>query len=245
MSRKDFFDALRPTPLFKGEFSVPQVAGIEAILDACYKYDVTDPYHVAFVLANVYHETGGYMSPIKETVYRSSKNKNPPDATVIARLDAAWKKGQLKWVKTPYWRDGWFGRGQVQITHKDNYERLGKLIGVNLVADPNEALTLEVSAAIAVAGMKTGAFRGKKLSDYQFPADLTAKPADHPRRIINGEDGTDNDIALYARLFYSALVKAGATIEEPPAAVPAPKRTRTAIIAEIEALIEELKSLGD
>jgi predicted chitinase len=58
-------------------------------------------------------------------------------------LEKAWEAGKLSWVKTPYWRKdaegkSRFGRGLVQITRKANYQKLGLLIGVDLVKDPVE-----------------------------------------------------------------------------------------------------------
>jgi hypothetical protein len=211
MDKVKFFDYLRnPTSgVFGASLSQPQVDGINSIFDACKKYDITEPHHIAHVLAHVYHETGQYMSPIKETVSRSSTNKTPSDAIVIKRLNTAFSKGKLPWVKTPYWENGWFGRGQIQITHKDNYEKMGKKIGVDLVTKPSLALELENSAAIAVLGMRDGNFTGKKLSHYTFPQALDAVWQAHPRRIVNGKDGTDSKIKTYHLSFYDALMHAG------------------------------------
>lgn len=230
MDRTNFFDNLRtPTSMFGGKLTQPQVDGINSILDACEKYNVTNPHHIAHVLAHVYHETGKYMSPIKETVYRSSTNKNPTDAIVIKRLNTAYAKGQLSWVSSPYWKDGWFGRGQIQITHKNNYEKMGKKIGVNLVSNPSLALEIENSAAIAVLGMRDGEFTGKKLSDYEYPRALDADWQSHPRRIVNGKDGTDVNIKLYHLSFYNALIDAGYKVaQKPTVTVEPPKPTPSA-----------------
>lgn len=252
MNRKHFYDIIRRN-IFGGTLSVDNVKGIEALLDANVKHRVADPHHVANILAEVHHETGGYMMPIKETVYASHKNKNPSDQTVINRLESAFKSGKLPWVKTPYWRDGWFGRGDIQLTHEANYKRLGEAVGVDLVADRDKALDPDISAEIAVVGMTQGLFTGKALGDYVFPDNLSNKPEHNPRRIINGQDGTDTKVAKVHRLFYDALVAAGYDLPPvtkptlPPVVTPTPAvpiRTASAIIAEIEALLKELKSLG-
>lgn len=242
MDRKLFFDSVR-IPLFGGKLSTPQVLGAEALLDAFENYEVTNTHHAANILAQVHHETGGYMSPIKETVFASHSNKNPSDATVIARLDSAYADGKLTWVDTPYWKDGWFGRGMIQITHKSNYEKLGDLLEIDLVGDRDKALELEVSAAIAVVGMVTGAFTGKKLSDFSFPAALDAPPNRHPRRIVNGPDGQHEKIAKNHRLFYNALIAASFGVDTSPPVPPKSTRTRSVILAEIETLVAELKAM--
>lgn len=207
MDRTAFFAALRPC--FGGKLEAAQATGIEAILDAADAVGMTDPNHVANVMAQVRHETGGYMSPIKETVMRSHKDKNPSDKTVIDRLNRAYAAGKLPWVKTPYWRDGWFGRGPVQVTHRKNYEKIGKAIGVDLVDNRDLALDPRVGAMIAVVGMRDGLFTGKKLADYTFPNDLEAAPRQNPRRIINGVDGSDREVAKFHREFHKALERAG------------------------------------
>ena len=52
-------------------------------------------------------------------------------------------------------------------------------------------------------------FRGRKLSDYSFPAALDAPPDRNPRRIVNGKDGSDAEVARFHRQFAQALEKAG------------------------------------
>ena len=179
---KAFFAHLRKqdSGVFGAPLSFKQVDGINAILTAA-KGQPLD--HVANCLAQVHRETGGGMYPVKETVYMSSTTRNPSDKTVIDRLNEAFANGQLSWVRTPYWRGGFFGRGQIQLTHKSNYRKMSKLVGVDLVANPSAALRLDVSAKVAALGMVTGAFTGAKLSDYDGPT------FDHigARSIVNGD----------------------------------------------------------
>lgn len=211
MDRKAFFAALRrrESGVFGTSLSQPQVDGINAYLDSCERNNVRDPWGAALIGANIYHETGGYMLPIKETVQRRHKDKNPSDAEVIRRLDAAWAKGQLSWVKTPYWRDGAFGRGPIQTTHWRNYIKMGKRLGLPLREKPELLLDPKHGADSAVIGMAEGLYTGKKISDYSLPVDLDNGWKTHPRRIVNGRDGTDGDIAGYTRAFHKALVAAG------------------------------------
>ena len=148
----------------------------------------------AYVLATVIHETAGTAKPIKETVMAHHQDKNPSDAVVINRLNVAFAKGQLGSVKTPYWRDGWFGRGYVQITHKANYDKLG--------VTKDTALQPAPAAKAMIDGMVKGLFTGKKLSDY---ITLNTSGFVGARRIINGTDKAEL-IAGYAKE-YDALLK--------------------------------------
>lgn len=237
MNRTAFFEAIRPA---FGKLNEAQVTGMNALLDAGAALPL---HHMANVLAQVRRETGGHMAPIKETVMPHHLDKNPSDAEVIRRLDRAFAAGKLKWVKTPYWRDGWFGRGPIQITHRTNYAKFG-------ISDPNDALRPHIGAHIAVRGMRDGMFTGKKLADYTFPADLDAPPSRHPRRIVNGVDGSDAEVAKFHRQFAAALTKAGWTaqkvVDQPLASKPvvahkAPETVTkpswiTALIAAIAAL---------
>ena len=228
MDRARFFGALRGTALFSGGLSQPQVDGINAILDSAARNGLTDIHHVSNVLAQVYRETGGNMLGIKETVMPYHKDKNPSDATVISRLNRAWKAGKLGKVRKPYWQDGAFGRGPIQLTHWSNYSKFGKRLGVDLRKNPSLALDPDIGADIAVIGMKEGMFRTFGLSDYRFPHDLDNAPTTNPRRIVNGNDGSDKEVAANHRVFHGALVAAGWGTK--PAAVPPqrPQETREA-----------------
>lgn len=233
MDRGRFFAAVRSDP-FGGRLTQVQVEGCEAILDACERWGVTDPRHQANILAQCHHETGGQMEPVKETVFAYSKDRHPSDAEVIRRLNSAFAKGQLPWVKAPYWRDGWFGRGLIQLTFRDNYAKLGGVIGIDLVAHPERALELRTSADIAVVGMRDGLFTGKRLSDY-FNASRDDPAA--ARAIVNGDTPKIGpEIAKLHKAFLAAI-KAAST---DPVAV-----WRAAAPADIGAIRRWLESMPE
>lgn len=207
MDRSAFYASVRQraSGVFSTSLSKAQVEGCETILDEAERRG-TSVFHLAAILSEVYHETGGQMQPVKETVYANSKDRNPTDATVIKRLDAAYAKGQLPWVKRPYWREGWFGRGLIQITHEANYRKLG--------LSKDTALVLASSVRATFDGMEQGLFTGRKLSDYDY---LVTRNPDVPgykyyasRAIVNGDTALNGaKIATYAKAFEKALRDAG------------------------------------
>ena len=199
MQRDKFFARVRARP-FGGTLTQGQVAGMEALLDTWRElYPGADARWIANSLSQIHRETGGRMEAVRETFADSS-------AQAIARLDNAWARGQLTWVRTPYWRTGYFGRSHIQLTHKANYEKMGRRLGVDLAGKPDLALDPKISAQIAIVGMVEGHFTGRKLADY-FNGD-TDNPAG-ARRIVNGPDGTDALIARMHREFLDALNAAG------------------------------------
>lgn len=58
------------------------------------------------------------------------------------------------------------GRGLIQLTGKQNYEKIGKLIGVDLVNNPDLASDPEIAQAIAVAYYQDKQRQGINLSDF-------------------------------------------------------------------------------
>lgn len=220
MQKDAFFDAVRG-PLFGGSLSMPQVYGMEAILDRALAVG-TPLRHLAYMLATAFHETAKTMQPILET--RNSKDKsNPSIGTAIKRLDSSFAAGKLPWVKKPYWRKdaagkSWLGRGLVQLTHKENYERMGKVIGVNLVADPDKAMEPGIAVSIMFFGMTRGDFTGRPLSDY-----LDGRTPDYlnARRVINGTESA-RKVADYAERFEQALTAAGYSSAKQPVEVVKP-----------------------
>jgi len=107
------------------------------------------------------------------------------------------------------------GRGYVQITGRANYERIGRLLGVDLTGNPERALDPEIAYRIAAEGMRNGWFTGRKLVQY-IPSDTDPQfqPA---RQIINGMDHASDIAALAVKM--TAALKAAA--EQPAAAASA------------------------
>jgi putative chitinase len=111
----------------------------------------------------------------------------------------------------PYtWPDKiYYGRGDVQLTWYENYERMGDLMGLPLLEQPELALDPEISAQILVEGMilgksNRGDFTGYSLENFFNPQ------RDDPfgaRRIINGLDSA-HTIAGYHYKFLEAIRKA-------------------------------------
>ena len=202
---KAFYDVFRR---YHGALTQAEVDSLEALLAAAAKEGLSTK-HTAVVLGQCYHEAGRRFTPIKETVFRYHKDQNPSDATVAARLETAFAKGQLPWVKTPYWRADasgcyWFGRGLIQITHKANYQKLGEVLGLDLTTDPSVALDPVIAARIAVVGCARGLFTGYRLSD--------AKTDEDYRRVVNGDyrdKALQADLSDYYKRFEAALSAGG------------------------------------
>jgi hypothetical protein len=78
-----------------------------------------------------------------------------------------------------------------------------------LILNPDLMLRTDIAARATVWGMESGAFTGKRLSDY-LPADgIADTPAfREARRIINGTDKA-TEIAVIALAFQDALQAGG------------------------------------
>ena len=216
MNRTTFFAYVRRAP-FGGRLVQSQIDGMNAIISAFYRLGLDDLRWLAYMLATAFHETAGTMRPVRETLASS-------DAQAIASLEKAWKAGKLPQVKTPYWRNGFFGRGFVQLTHEANYRTMGKILDINLLANPSLALDLDVSARILIEGMTAGIsgkgdFTGRMLSDY-FNATTDDPVA--ARAIVNGKDKAKL-IAGYHKAFLDALQAAGKDEPKPDVAPEAAK----------------------
>jgi hypothetical protein len=97
----------------------------------------------------------------------------------------------------------------VQLTWEENYRKMGRLLGVNLLGNLDLAMVAHIAAAIMFEGMmkadsSVGDFTGKCLEMYFN--DTVDDPVG-ARRIINGTDKADL-IAGYHRGFLSDLLYA-------------------------------------
>lgn len=99
-----------------------------------------------------------------------------------------------------------YGRGYVQLTWDDNYERMDRELRLNgkLVKNYELANDPKIAADIMVVGMANGVFTGKSLSDFLTSTRGNIETFTKARRIINGTD-KDRQIAQYALIFQEAL----------------------------------------
>lgn len=134
----------------------------------------------AYALGTAFWETARTMQPVEEAFF--------------LKAQAETYRKKLRYYP-------WHGRGFVQLTHRENYERAGRILGVDLLTDPTVAMQPEVAAKILVRGMKDGWFTGRELDDY-----ITLQRSDFvgARRIINGTDKAA-EIAAIARAYDAAL----------------------------------------
>lgn len=209
-----FYEAVRNS-LFGGSLSQKQVDGINFIIRAWEMFGDGDSRKLAYLLGTAKHETANTMEPVRETLAST-------DAKAKEILTKAWKAGKLTWVKSDYWSGGFFGRGYVQLTHKANYEKAGKALGIDLVKDPSLAMKPVHAAEILVRGCMSGWFTGKRLGDYITPT--TANYID-ARRVVNGTDRATL-IAGYA-LQFELAIKKGFAPPKPAAAPPIPPKPTT------------------
>lgn len=143
---------------------------IDAIRWECQAQGIGLATQTAYVLSTVEWETAKTFKPVKEAFW----------------LSEAWRKKNLRYY--PF-----YGRGFVQLTWKNNYEKYSKLLGVDMVKDPDLAMNNNVALFVLVHGFKTGTFTGRKITDYINPNKSDFLNA---RRCINGMDKASKIAAL-------------------------------------------------
>ena len=140
------------------------------------------------MLATTYHETAKTMQPIEE--YGRGRGKR------YGR--------KIMYSSRPYeWPDKlYYGRGYVQLTWYENYKKMGEILNIPLLEQPELALQPDISAKIMIEGMTRGYFTGKALRDY-----FNERKDDpvNARRIINVLDQA-NKIAGYYNDFLNAMI---------------------------------------
>lgn len=189
LDTKVFFDEIRE--FFGGKLTAGQVRGMEAKLKA-FKAAGFPLSHASYAFATSYHETAGRMLPVREGLSVSD----------------AWRKKNLRYYP-------WYGRGDVQLTWRENYAKADRELGLDggLVKNLDLALDPDVSARILVEGMREGWFSGDKTGPHTLSRHLpspegTRAEFKQARRIINLMDKADL-IAGHAVKFQDALKKAG------------------------------------
>jgi hypothetical protein len=196
INRKSFYDKIRP---FFGQRILPkQFDGMEVILNEWEQSGLTDFRWLAYMLATTFHESAYTMQPVKE--YGGNRYFT----------QRYWENVKIrKALGNIYPTDAisFCGKGYVQITGRANCKKMGVILGINLVNEPELAMKPEIAVKIMFDGMTTGKsfagdFTGKHLGNY---FNKTTEDWYNARRIINGIDKA-NTIAGYGRRFYQALL---------------------------------------
>jgi len=220
MNRTTFLAYARRAP-FGGRLTQSQIDSMNAILDEWDRRQsigkVIDNRHLAYMLATVFHETGGTMQPVTENLSYSAQRLTEVWPSRFPTIAAAkpFARNPRKLANRVYANrmgntgadDGWRyrGRGLAQITGKSNYSKFG------LVDTPEKAGEMVTAIRILFDGMIAGTFTGKKLGDY---FDQVANDPVGARAIINGTDKAKL-IAGYYRNFLDALEASRAPAELP------------------------------
>ena len=187
INRKFFFSQVRES-LFAGKLKQKQVDGLSAILDEWEtNHKTKDDRWLAYMLATTHHETAATMQPIEE--YGKGKgrkygNRVKMNGQVYTNTDKLF-----------------YGRGFVQLTWYENYEKAGKKLKQDFIMNPEKVMELANATKIMFSGMMEGWFTGKKLPDY---FNKTTEDWVNARRIINGLDRAAW-IADYAKKYYASI----------------------------------------
>jgi predicted chitinase len=162
-SYKQLIDAVDKNKSVPHDFSTKE-GTVKAIRFECDRQGLTLTTQKAYVLATVQHETANTFKPIAEYGRGVGRTYGKPD---------------------PITGKTYFGRGYVQLTWRSNYQKYSQLLGIDLVNSPDLAMGPNVALFILVHGFKTGAFTGKKLTDY---VNINNRDFVNARRCINGLD---------------------------------------------------------
>ncbi len=160
-------------------------------------------YKISYMLATVRYETyhyttGEYFSEKPEIGSVSYFDKYDP---VLAEKQA-WKNRAKNHGNTQQ-GDGYKyrGRGSVQLTWKNNYQKAKDKFGVDYVGQPDLAGDFKHAVPIIIWGMESGIFTGEKISSYINNGGIDY---DGARKVINGNN-QKTLIASYAKKFQSIL----------------------------------------
>lgn len=191
-NRTIFFAAVREA---FGKLNQKQVDGFNAILDEWDKSPYKDIRWLSYMFATAWHETAHTMQPIEEY----GRGKKYRYGKKIKNSGVAYSLPDKIY----------YGRGHVQLTWYENYQLMTRLLGINLLLNPELALRMDVSVKILFEGMLRGSssfgdFTGKCLEMYFN--EVTDDPIG-ARRIINGTDKAQL-IAGHHEKFLSALKSA-------------------------------------
>lgn len=150
------------------------------LCEAMDEFEIDTPKRMAAFLAQVGHESGGLVWMREIWGPTKAQLKYEPPNAVAKRLGNT-EKGDGK---------RFMGRGPIQLTGRANYEKYGKLLGVDLINDPDAACG--PSVAFRIAGCYWDQKHLNVLADIDDFREIT-------RRINGGYNGYDDRVRYWNR----------------------------------------------
>jgi hypothetical protein len=182
IERTTFFDMVRDDP-FPGSLTQGQVNGMNRLLDVLER-DWSDwrneKRFPAYCFATCMWETGSKMEPVEE--YQGAHQPyGQPD---------------------PETKQCYYGRGDVQLTHRENYARADRELGLEGALScewhAENALNPEISAAVLFRGLEAGWFRSPNNLSRYFNA--SRDDAYNCRECVNGDKAAQPSWAAGAKI---------------------------------------------
>jgi putative chitinase len=179
-----------------GPLSESQLHGLDALLEFIDRDPaITDVRWAAYLLATVKWECANTWQPIEE-FGKGAKHSYGKEVTVTGSDGKKYK-------------NRYYGRGYVQLTHEDNYRTMSQELnmGDELLIHPERVLKPAIAYKVISLGMTTGKSfaNGHKFADYS----TGKKKMDYvgARHMVNGIDH-NHDIAEIAKQLETMLMAA-------------------------------------
>lgn len=157
------------TPGSSAPLSANAEDSVKLIVAECQKQGITNPQQIAYILATAQHESDGFK-------------------TLEEYADGSAYEGRSDLGNTNS-GDGvkYKGRGFVQLTGRVNYDKYSKIVGKDLINNP-ELLQQDagLSAFVLVHGMKNGSYTGAGLDEFTDASGNV--DFNGARAIVNGSD---------------------------------------------------------
>jgi hypothetical protein len=213
VDRQHFYANFPSKALFGKKLTASRQQGFEGIFDI---WDEVDQFDIlewlAYALATAWHETGGEMQPVREGFAKTDAGAYEAVTNYCA------KKGIDNYAKRHGNGHSYYGRGYVQLTHANNYSKMGERLGLGttLYDSPDSVMQPAVGGRVLLVGMIDGLFRPSfgRLYDY---FNGRAQQWVDARDLINGDKAKTPKwaegksigqlISQYGKGFRSALVE--------------------------------------
>lgn len=150
--------------------SEPMKAGLNHLFDSWEKFGDADANRLAFVLGTARRESSDTFAPVREAPHCGADEECRERAIgklLAARAAKSGKPSRANYSLPDANGQRYYGRGFVQITLRENYQKTGAMLGLDLVSDPDRVLDPKIAGEILIRSMLEGWYGSKKpLSAY-------------------------------------------------------------------------------